>query len=155
MSESQVLGIHHPGIVVPNLEVAIRFYSRALEMEEVHRGQWRTPNATIDGIIGVDGTSANFALLRIGKSFLELFEYLRPTQAAQTPDSAFRLGIRHICFEVLSPDSVLSKIVAEGGSMMNKPQTIPSGGRAVYCRDPFDNLIELTTASGRMPSLNS
>ena len=154
MYSRKVVGIHHPGVVVPELERAIRFYCEVFGMEELHRGQWEAPNETIDRILGVSGTSASFALLKIGRGFLELFEYTRPSQPKQEPNDAYKLGIRHICFEVTDPKWILSKLEAEGGSVMNQPQSLSEGGTAVYCRDPFGNLIELTTAAGRMPSLN-
>lgn len=154
MESSNVVGIHHPGIVVPDLERAVRFYCRVFSMVELHRGEWETPNDTISRILGVSGTSASFALLKIGRGFLELFEYTQPSQPKQEPDEAYKLGIRHICFEVTDPSCTLSIVEAEGGSVMNQPQGLSGGGTAVYCRDPFGNLIELTTAAGRMPSLN-
>lgn len=155
MQNNRVRGLHHAGIVVPDLELAITFYCQALAMHEMHRGQWDHPNPMIDAIIGVPGTSAEFALLKADFGYLELFEYRLPEQAAPKPMDAYHMGIRHICFEVDDPDAVLKDIVLAGGIEMNKPQQFAGGGKAVYCRDPFGNLLELTTATGRMPSLAS
>jgi catechol 2,3-dioxygenase-like lactoylglutathione lyase family enzyme len=93
-------------------------------------------------------------LLSAGFGFLELFEYRAPAQPAQELSEAYRLGVRHICFEVEDPDSALEAVVDQGGSMMNAPESVPGGGRAVYCRDPFGNLLEFTTSGGRMPSVS-
>ena len=150
---SQVTGIHHAGIVVPDLERAITFYCAGLAMELVHEGGWQAPNTLVDAVLGVAGTSAKVALLRSESGFIELFQYLEPEQPEQVPENAYRLGIRHVCFEVSDPDEVLEQIVQAGGEKMCPPQQIPGGGRATYCRDPFGNLIELTTATGRMPTV--
>lgn len=148
-----IASLHHAGIVVPDLEQAITFYLTALDLKLVHRAGWETPNPIIDKIIGCPGTAARAALLSAGSGYLELFEFQSPTQTAQERAEAYHLGIRHICFQTENPDRVLKAIVNAGGSMTHKPQSVPGGGRAVYCRDPFGNLLELTTAEGRMPTV--
>jgi catechol 2,3-dioxygenase-like lactoylglutathione lyase family enzyme len=150
---SHFIGIHHAGIVVPDIERAINFYCRGLDMELVHEGGWQAPSPIVDAIVGVGGTTAKVALLRSEWGFIELFQYLAPDQPEQVSEHAYRLGIRHVCFEVTDPDEALQQIVQAGGEKMFSPQQIPGGGKAIYCRDPFGNLIELTTATGRMPSI--
>jgi catechol 2,3-dioxygenase-like lactoylglutathione lyase family enzyme len=151
--QEMLVGLHHAGVVVPALDDGIRFYSEALDLALVHRGDWEAPNPMIDRIIGCSGTSGMVALLQAPRGYLELFEFKHPSQPPQALSEAFQPGIRHICFESTDPVTALRRVVEHGGERINDPQRIPGGGCAVYCRDPFGNLLEFTTADGRIPSL--
>jgi len=153
---SPCLILHHPGIVVPDLEAAANFYSTLTGFEIVRETSWTTDHVIFNKVVGLKGSAARLCLLRGKNSYLELFEYSAPASNAVPGErEASDYGIRHLCFEVVSVATVLKQVVALGGSQINDPVTNESGTTAVYCRDPFGNLLELVAPSpaGPFPSL--
>lgn len=150
--------LHHAGLVVPNLKAAIEFYTRALGMKQVFSGGWSAPNPAFDGILGLQGTAASSALLSLDLGYLELFEFRAPApEAAPDPSdlAPVNTGIRHLCFQTDDPAAALSAVVAAGGRAQGCLVTMPGGAIAVYCRDPFGNLLEFLKPGGRMPAHQS
>jgi len=154
----ECLILHHPGIVVPNLEKAVSFYCALTGFEKVRETSWATDNTIFNRVVGLEGSAARLCLLQGKASYLELFEYSAPaSEAAPGERGASDYGIRHLCFEVSNVATILEKVVELGGSKINEPVTNESGTSAVYCRDPFGNLLELIAPSpaGAFPSLRS
>ena len=149
-----VLGFHHPGIVVPDLDRAIEFYTEFLGYELYSRSSWTSENDGFNQVIGLDGSAASFCMLSGGNGYIELFEYEAP---AATVDPAAlganEPGIRHIAIAVSDVAAMLERCVELGGHKMNDPFSVPGGATAVYCRDPFGNLMELVEPGGRFPPL--
>jgi catechol 2,3-dioxygenase-like lactoylglutathione lyase family enzyme len=138
--------MHHAGIVVPDLDSAVTFYCELAGFEAIRKSSWDASNTTFNQIIGLDNSAAKFCMLKGKNGFLELFEYVSPTsEAAPERRSANDLGIRHLCFEVDNVRAALDRVVELGGSRINDPVTNDAGITAVYCRDPFGNLLELVT----------
>lgn len=153
-SADDVIGFHHPGIVVPDLEQGIQFYTQLLGYELYSQSSWSDDNDAFNQIVGLTGSAARFCMLKGKNSYIELFEYARKSQApaaAELPASS--LGLRHICIAVRDVDVVLARCVKLGGAKINDPVSVPGGATAVYCRDPFGNLIELVRPGGRFPAL--
>lgn len=150
-----IKGIHHPGIVVTNLERAQEFYCTVLGFEFVLEFSWGASNATINQIIGLSESAASVRLLRCQNSYLELFEYSQPDASiGSTRLNAHEPGIRHICFEVDDAIDAFEQVKRyDENLVMNDPVSFDNGGSAVYCRDPFGNIIEFTTAGRGFPSL--
>ncbi|PHS37012.1 MAG: glyoxalase [Robiginitomaculum sp.] len=149
-----IIGLHHPGIVVPDLAKAIEFYCEVLEFKVFKKMEWQAPSPIMDQITGLTHSSAKVCLLKGPNCYLELFEFKSNSSASsQTAYDADKLGLRHLAFQVSDVAAVLSKLQACGGQVMNQPATVKGGGTGVYSRDPFGNLIEFTTAKGRFPSL--
>ena len=151
---ANVAGFHHAGIVVPDLDEAVRFYSALAGYEKIRESRWdRT--SVFNQIIGMTGSSARFCMLKGPYGYLELFEYEQP-QSTATPASlnANDYGIRHLCFQVEDVEEALAQVIELGGSKMNEPVTNELGITCVYCRDPFGNLLELIRPAGGFPSIN-
>jgi len=151
-------GIHHPGIVVPDLERAVAFYCELAGFRKVRETSWSPGNEVFNQIVGLDRSSARLCLLQGPNSFLELFEYSSPaSDACPSNNRAHDYGIRHLCFEFDDVASAMTAVVALGGSKINDPVTNDAGVTATYCRDPFGNLLELVspTPEGSFRSLNS
>jgi len=149
-------GLHHPGIVVPDLDRAVTFYCALTGFEKVRETSWTGDNTIFNQVVGLEGSAARLCLLQGPNCYLELFEYSMPASAAVPGDNrANDYGIRHLCFEVNNVPEILQKVLALGGSTMNDPVTNKSGTTAVYCRDPFGNLLELIAPSpgSALPSL--
>ncbi len=150
-----IRGIHHPGIVVTDLGHALEFYCGVLDFECVLEFSWAPSNDTINQIIGLNQSAADVRLLRTHNSYLELFKYHSPSPSTENANlGAHEPGIRHIGFEVDDAFAVYEKVSRyDEHLVMNEPVSFDSGGSAVYCRDPFGNLIEFTTAGRGFPSL--
>ena len=136
-----ILAFAHPGLVVPNLEKAIEFYSKMFGFKVLSYENW-SDNEAYDQAIGVKNSAANGVLLSGHNCHLEIFEYSSPEQTISTPDNflSHETGIRHIAFYVDDPQKELERMISLGGSALG---SLPEGGGAVYGRDPFGNIIEL------------
>ncbi len=148
--------IHHVGIVVTDLDAAVAFYGALLNMEVIERDHWRAPSPEIDDAVGLSGSSADGVMLRGPGDYLELWQYQEPARRYAEPAvlGAHELGLRHLAIEVEDVDAALDRVCELGGSRMGEPLRYPDGSTAVYCRDPFGNLIELMAPSKSMASLN-
>jgi methylmalonyl-CoA/ethylmalonyl-CoA epimerase len=78
--------IHHVGVVVPNLEEAMKFWQRLL-------GLHLTKSATIQD----QGVKA--ALLQVGASEIELLEPINPDNGVGKFLARRGGGLHHLCFE--------------------------------------------------------
>jgi len=136
-----ILAFAHPGLVVPDLEKAIDFYSKMFGFKVLSYENWEDSKA-YDQAIGVKNSAAKGALLSGHNCHIEIFQYTSPGQTIDPPEKFFahEMGIRHIAFYVDDPQKELDRMVALGGSAMG---SLPEGGGAVYARDPFGNIIEL------------
>jgi len=148
-------GIHHPALVVPDLDAAIDFYTQALGAELVKRAAWEPGNEMFDALTGIENSSAQFCLLRFGHSYLEIFAYASSRDDAASNPKADELGIRHLAFEVSAIDEAVEQTKNHGGTTLGKTVHVPGGGSACYCRDPFGNIIELLVPGGKMPDLRT
>jgi len=149
-----IKGLHHPGLVVPDMDGACRFYEKMFGFTVLYRNRWEAPSLVHDRVLGLENCAGEVALLQGVNCFLEVFCYDAP-ESDHVPGllQANDQGIRHLAFEVDDVHAQYRRFLELGGTALSEPVSIPGGGSAVYCRDPFGTLIELTTATGRMPPL--
>jgi glyoxylase I family protein len=146
--------LHHPGIVVPDIECAIRFYGSLLHMTVVKSGFIETPSPVFDAITGLESARFKSALLRGENFFIELFEFLSEEKVLPTIDlPASNLGIRHLAFQVEDMADAIQKLLELGGSNLGEVRKVTNGGTGVYCRDPFGNIIELLVPGEAFPEI--
>jgi catechol 2,3-dioxygenase-like lactoylglutathione lyase family enzyme len=150
-SNNAVIGFHHTGVVVPDIDAAIRFYTELLDFEVYSEGSWDAENAGFNQVVGLDGSAARLCMLKGQNAYLELFEYVPVLEPARRECNANETGIRHLCFAVRDVQAMLARCIELGGSKINEPYSVPGGATAAYCRDPFGNLIELVAPGGRFP----
>lgn len=147
-----VIGFHHAGIVVPDLDKAIDFYTKLLGYEVMSQSSWGTDHAGFNQIVGLEASAARFCMLKGGNAFLELFEYSSPPSSEQPAHlGANDQGIRHIGIAVRDVDAMVRRCIQLGGSAKNASVSVPGAATATYCRDPFGNLLEFVTPGGRFP----
>ncbi|CAF3650622.1 unnamed protein product [Rotaria sp. Silwood1] len=81
----------------------------------------------------------------------ELFQFIDPpTQRPNTSSFEYsRAGLFHICVTDPEPENLVRRIVATGGKQLSPVLTVFSGEiyQAVYCLDPFGNLVEIMATS--------
>ena len=136
-----ILAFAHPGMVVPDLEKAIDFYSKMFGFKVIGNESWKN-SKDYDQAIGLKGSAARGVIMAGHNCHIELFEYSAPEQTVAAPETflAHETGIRHIAFYVDDPQKELDRLISLGGSAIGQ---LPKGGGAVYARDPFGNIIEL------------
>jgi catechol 2,3-dioxygenase-like lactoylglutathione lyase family enzyme len=141
MEEDMILAFAHPGMVVPDLDKAIEFYSKMFGFKVIGHESWQDSEA-YDQAIGLKGSAAKGVMMAGHNCHIEIFEYSAPKPTVAPPETflAHETGIRHIAFYVDDPQKELDRLVSLGGSALG---CLPEGGGAVYARDPFGNMIEL------------
>lgn len=152
-AKAPVLGFHHPGIVVPDLERAVAFYTEVLGYEAYSESAFTAEDGGFNQIVGLDGAAAKFCMLSGTNTYIELFEYESSTPKSIPESIACEEGLRHLAFVVDDVNAVVKKCEKNGGARINDPVSISGGATAAYCRDPFGNLLEFITPGGRFPPL--
>lgn len=149
-----VIGVHHIGVSVPDLDRAREFYLDILGgIEEVEPLQW-SDNPFIDAVVGLRGSAARQFFCRLGNVQIEVFEYSAPPQQApQDPRRGVNeYGYTHIALQVEDIVAVHDRIVAAGLPVHAPPAleaiTVDENGRkrgyaGTYCRDFFGNVFEI------------
>ena len=150
-----ILGFHHASIVVPDLERASAFYRDSLGFREVMEFSWNRSSPGYDQVTGLHGSAGRAIVLSCRNSYLELIQFSSPTARLDRPClDVNEPGIRHLAFEVDDAGIEYARVKSSGGIVRNPPYLYPEGGSAVYCEDPFCNIIEFTTAGRGFPSLD-
>lgn len=148
-----VIGVHHIGVSVPDLDKAREFYLDILgAVEEVEPLSW-ADNPFIDRIVGLEGSAARQFFCRVGNVQIEVFEYSAPRQAPLAPDRGVNeYGYTHFAIQVEDLEAVHERIVAAGLPVHAPPDmssiTVDADGTkhgysGTYCRDFFGNVFEI------------
>ena len=148
-----VIGVHHIGVSVPDLDKARRFYIDILGgVEEVAPLEW-ADNPFIDAVVGLEGSAARQFFCRLGNLQIEVFEYAAPKQAPQDPARGVNeYGYTHFAIQVEDVAAVHARIVAAGLPVHTPPALeaistdadgVKHGYTGTYCRDFFGNVFEI------------
>jgi len=119
---NEITGIHHASVVVSDLPRALRFYVDVLGIEV----DTSRPSMPFDG-----------AWLQLGDQQIHLLQLPNPDPVAARPEHPGR--DRHTALKVRGMEAVVSRLEQAGIAMAHSR----SGRRAVFCRDPDGNGIEL------------
>ena len=139
-----ILAFAHPCLVVPDLEKASRFYHQMFGFEVISTEGWND-SPEMDRAIGLRNSSCRGVMMKGHNCFLELFEFSSPSSnsASELDLNAASQGIRHLAFYVDDCKAEYQRLIDLGGIALGEPAGNEESGYAVYCRDPFGNLIEL------------
>jgi catechol 2,3-dioxygenase-like lactoylglutathione lyase family enzyme len=133
-----ILAFAHPGIVVPDLDAAQRFYEAMFGFRVVGEEAW---SARADRAAGTRGENARGLMLAGHNCFLELWQFDAPgATRTHLPNEA---GLRHLAFYVDDCRAEHARLLRLGGQPLGQPTDLGGGAHAVYARDPFGNIIEL------------
>jgi catechol 2,3-dioxygenase-like lactoylglutathione lyase family enzyme len=111
-------------------------------LQGFHHAAISTP-AAADALTGLKDSAARAVLLKLGDSFLEIFEFSSPRPQPGNPDRpACDHGITHICVAVKDCQHEYQRLLAAGMRFHAPPQA-QEGGFVCYGRDPDGNIIEL------------
>ncbi len=135
--------IDHTALSVPDMDKAIDFYGGVLGFEVEMNAGWPSGAKPIDDLVGLQDSASKVAMLRLGDSRLELFEYQSPVGRPQDPDRPVcDHGIIHLCFSVDDVEAEYERLQT-AGVRFNSPPVNMGREKCVYGRDPFGNVLEL------------
>ena len=140
-----ILGLHHAGLVVANMDEAMAFYSDVLGFQPV-RKRAIDPAPFRDGV--TESGSATGQLLQTGWGYLELIEFQQPAfegnQFFWAPVN--RYGIRHLSLMVDDALEVFAYLrehaFFHGVPVPHSVEGDNNEAWSAYLRDPFGNILE-------------
>ncbi len=136
------VSFHHAGIVVPDLDQGVAFYQALLGLKEASRFAW-DQSSNVESVIDLRDSAAKAAMLEGDGFNIEIFEYSAPAQKGDpAADRACDPGVRHIAFQFDDIEAAGKRLIDAGGTMHHEPVNL-GGTWAIYCRDPFGNIVEL------------
>jgi len=138
-----IIGFHHAAISTPDLERCVRFYTDVVGCETAWTFEWPAGTPEADAMTGLSNSAARAAMLRLGETFLEVFEYSSPAPATLDPNRPVcDHGITHICLQVENLHDEYERMQAAGMRFHSEPLAQDSG-YVIYGRDPDGNVVEL------------
>ena len=142
----EIIGHHHTGIQVTDLDRSLEFYRDQLGLDLVLR--WNRTASYIEKFSGYPGVDMHGAILRLpnSDSILEILEYRNVERHAVDPATA-NPGTGHIAFRVDDCDALYDRLTAQGVASVSRPVTPTigpnKGGRTVLMLDPDGFRVEL------------
>ena len=136
-------GIDHTALSVPDMDKALDFYSGVLGFEVLMNFAWPSGAKPLDDLVGLPDSASKVAMLKLGDTKLEIFQYQNPEGKAQDADRPVcDHGIIHLCLAVSDIRDEYTRLEAAGVRFNSEP--IDMGKETcVYARDPFGNVLEL------------
>ena len=134
--------VRHVGIVVSDMEKALRFYRDLLGLRDA--GVVAESGSFLDGLLGMRNTKIRTAKLagEDGQTLIELLVFDSPGGTEATPLNA--IGPTHVALTVADLDELYRRLSADGIAFNAPPRLSPDGGAKVaFCRDPDGTYIEL------------
>lgn len=133
----------HAGIVVSNMEKALRFYRDLLGLRVVK--DLNESGEYIDNLLNLKSAVVHTIKLSCdgGDSLVELLNFTNPSVKARDV-YPFSIGPTHVAFEVEDLDMIYRKLNKARVSFNSIPQNSPDGfAKVAFCKDPDGTLIEL------------
>ena len=138
--------VHHIGVTVADMDLAIAFWERLLGAPSRDRGVLRGPQ--LGTMVGYPGIQIEVCWIDLPKGLaLELLRYLERDEAPYDPGTAHP-GNVHVCLHVDDMDAAHAHAVACGATAVSeRPIDVAAGPRAgtrlAYLRGPDGVTIEL------------
>lgn len=136
--------VRHTGIVVRDLDAALRFYVGILGFEVTAEAE--ESGERMDAMLRLAGVKVTTVKLQApGGGMIELLKFAspewgRPSIGRELCD----MGISHIALTVGDLEAEVSRLVYLGVEFLSPRQVSPGGTASVaFCRDPEGNYIEL------------
>jgi glyoxylase I family protein len=147
-----ILGVHHFAVATLDLERLADFYVQAFGFEIVKTGGWESDSRRHELVTGMRGSAARCWMLRGPNLFLELFEYREPPGRKGREVRLCDPGYTHFCVVVTDIDAECVRLGKLGMRFHGPvPGQRGDGVRAIYCRDPDGNAIELIEFAPGVP----
>jgi catechol 2,3-dioxygenase-like lactoylglutathione lyase family enzyme len=137
-------GVHHVSLATADMARCLHFYRDLIGLSVLGEGHTQPGNTWFEKVVGLQGAQVHSASLRAGNVLVEVFQYKQPAPGRGPVPRACDVGIRHICFDVTDIQAEYERLKAAGVEFISEPQTMGSHGvKAVYARDPDNNIVEL------------
>ena len=118
---TNIYSLNHASLIVANLDISLKFYREILGLQQVDRPDLGFPGAW----------------LQLGAQQLHLLELENPDPITGRPEHGGR--DRHVALNAISL-TPLQDILNKAGIVYTMSK---SGRRALFCRDPDGNAIEI------------
>jgi lactoylglutathione lyase len=143
----RLIGFHHIGLTVSDLETSIRFYRDLLGMTVIRRREAADDYVGEQtGYPGLHLSAASLLPTPDSCQSLEIVQY-RSHAGSKADPATNRPGNSHLCFEVLDLQGMYEQLRSNGVRFRSELVLITSGpnegGLAIYLFDPDDYIIEL------------
>ena len=136
-------GIDHTAISVPDIDRALKFYRDVVGFEVIFEAGWPLGSPPLDQLVGLRDSSSKVAMIGLGDTRIELFEYETPEPREQDPQRPVNdHGYTHICLRVSDLRDEYARL-RDAGMVFNSEPVDLGTQLCVYGRDPFGNTIEL------------
>lgn len=142
-----IVGVHHVGLSVPDLQAAKNFYVGSLGFAVVDEDNLECSDS-LDAVTGLRNVACRMMLLSLGNLYLELFEFRSPLPSGG--GAARRVcdfGFTHLTFEVADIQQAYADLSRAGVVWNCPPVEIAPGYKTTYGRDPFGNVLEIQQVS--------
>jgi catechol 2,3-dioxygenase-like lactoylglutathione lyase family enzyme len=137
-------GVHHVSLATADMARFLHFYRDLMGLTLIGQGQTQPGNTWFEAVVGLKGARVHSAALRAGNVQIEVFQYLHPLPGEGSVPRPCDVGIRHICFDVTDIDGEYERLKSAGVEFISAPQTMGNHKvKAVYARDPDNNIVEL------------
>ena len=136
--------LRHVGIVVRDLERALRFYRDLLGFREARTMDEGGP--FLDAILGLRGARVRTVKLEAsaGGAQVELLAFDQPATEIAASPPLHRSGPTHIAVTVDNLERLYERMHRAGVEFTTAPRVSPDGGAKVtFCRDPDGTYVEL------------
>ena len=137
-----ISSFRHVGVVVKDMESAMRFYCDYLEHEVIvdfiEKGDY------FNRLIGLVETEARVVKVHSPDGiYLELIEFLNHPVVDRQQDSLASIGCNHFCFTVTEIDDLYEKLVDRGVEFISPPLASDFDPvKTCFCYDPDRTLVQ-------------
>ncbi|WP_431026925.1 VOC family protein [Lysinibacillus sp. LZ02] len=152
MQENQILGVHHGGIAVSNIEQSIAFYSQhlgftPLGIHVIEQKDNQDLGYAVFGIEGIKSVKLAFLAIPNSHTVVELLEYEVAGKKKSTANT-FDPGVGHFCLKVRDVEAMHHRLSEAGVTILSQgPTILPIGPnmtlKLIYLQDPDGYIIEL------------
>ena len=135
-----VNGVRHTGIVVNEIENAIKFWVNLLGfkvvLDQIEEGEF------INKLLGLKNVSVRTVKLAAQDgSLVELLHFISHKSLPTWDGNPYKTGLTHIAFNVADISNVVSILEQNGYSQVNRYQKSPSGKVLVCYVKGFEGLL--------------
>lgn len=139
-----VTAVRHFGIVVEDLERALRFYRDLLGLKVVRTME--ESGVYLDRILGLSDARVTTVKLGTddGATLVELLKFTSHGDGYAATRPIYQIGPSHVAFTVDDLDAAYLTLVGAGIVFTASPQLSPDGyAKLAYCYDPDCTAVEL------------
>ncbi len=130
-SSSTVIGVHHVGLSVADLNASIEFYNKATDIEADM--ELAVGNRSAEKASGFTNEAVAHATLKAPNTFVQLSQFESSVSGPREDIPVKGPGITHVCYQSLKTDNIFSKFLSQGAKSVTRgAEPISLLGQGVY-----------------------